>query len=118
MPATISLEQVRTNLVSGFEVANTITAANEIPTELFVYKQADDSFSHVATLFDLAYPTVNTPGTEFYRQDNATKVYDNATTALEFANHVKFRIDTLVNAYNDGDLTNFPGTFNTNHPTP
>jgi len=113
--ATATLNQVRTNLPSGFEIANTITSPVDIPAELFVYVALTDVFSHVATMTDFAYPNVNTPGQEYYRQDNATKEYEDVTTALEFANHVKFRVDELLKVYNT-DLDTFPGTFN--YPLP
>ena len=118
MSATLTLTQTRTTLPTGFEVTNVVTLGVDIPNELFVYYQANDEFSHVATLFDLAYPIVNDVQFDFYRQDNAARVYDNATTALEFSNYTKARIDTLVKNYNDGDLVDFPGVEVTNMPIP
>ena len=118
MSASLTLTQTRTNELTGFKVANVITDEIDIPKELFVYHQGDDVFSHVATLFDLALPIVNDPQYDFYRQDNATKEYDNATTALDFANYIKSRVDTLVKEYNEGDLVDFPGVFVTGIPIP
>jgi len=116
--ASLTLTQIRTNTVTGFEVANTVSAEVDIPKELFVYHQGTSEFSHVATLFDLAWPIVNTPGFDFYRQDNATDEYDNATTALTFSNYIKDRVDKLVKDYNEGDLVDFPGTVVTPIPIP
>jgi hypothetical protein len=118
MSATLTLTQTRTTLPTGFEVENVVTNGVDIPNELFVYTQNNDEFSHVATLYDLAYPIVNDAQFDYYRQDNATKVYDNATTALEFSNYTKARVDTLVKNYNDGDLVDFPGVEVTNMPIP
>ena len=117
MPS-LDLFQERTNEAGGiYRVANSITAAVDIPTEVFVYTQADDIFFHVATLPDFIYPTVNTPAFEFYRQDNATKDLTDVELALAFANHVKFRLDTLLVAYTD-DFNNFPGSETTMFPIP
>ena len=118
MAASLTLTQTRTNELTGFKDENVITAAVDIPKELFVYHQGDDVFSHVATLFDLALPIVNDPQYDFYRQDNATKEFDNATTALDFSNYIKDRVDTLVKDYNEGDLVDFPGVFVANIPLP
>ena len=117
MPS-IDLLQERTNEVGGiFRVANTITAATDIPPELFVFQQVDDEFSHVATLPDFVYPTVNTPGTSFYRLNAATRDFTDVEKALEFANHIKFRLDKLLLAYTD-DFVDFPGSETTTIPTP
>lgn len=109
--ATATLNQVRTNLVNGYQIENSITAPVDIPAELFVYDELTSEFSHVATLTDFAYPDVNTPGTPYYRQSTATKLYTDVESALEFANHVKFRVDTLLKSYTT-DQDDFPGTFN------
>lgn len=115
--ATATLNQVRSNLPEGFEIVNSITDPVDIPPELFVYDAIDDKFSHVATLTDFQYPTANTVNINYYRKDNATKLYDDVVTALEFANHVKFRVDELLKAYVP-DMDTFPGTFNYALPTP
>ena len=117
MPS-IDLLQTRTNEAGGiFRTVNLITDSTDIPKELFVYRQFDDVFSHVAGLVDFYYPNVNTPGFEFYRQDNATKDYDNVENALEFANSVKSRLAIVLAAYTD-NFVDFPGSETTTIPTP
>ena len=113
--ATATLNQVRSNLPEGFEIVNTISNAVDIPEELFVYKAIDDEFSHVASLTDFSYPITNTVDVDYYRKNTATKLYADVVTALEFANHVKYRIDELLKNYVP-DMDAFPGTYNYNLP--
>jgi len=107
--ATVSLLQQRVNLAEGYQVINTVTAATGIPMQVFMYRQTDDMFSHVADIRDLAYPLVNTVDVDYYRQASATRNFDDVVTALEFANLVKKRITDLLALYTPTAAA-FPGS--------
>ena len=115
----ITLHQERTNLPGGtYQVKNEVTAATGISAELFVYRKSDESFSHVATLSDLAYPTTVDPDQDWYRLSVAIKELADVSQALEFANHVKFRLNELMAAYTSATYADFAGTEDTVIPAP
>jgi len=116
--ATVELFQERTNEgPSGFKIYNQVVSAVDIPTELFVFRFSDNTFSHVVTLGDFYYPPAPTAGFSFYRLSEATVYYDNIRQALDFACHVKYRIDNLVKNYDD-EFNTFDGNDTTNYPLP
>jgi hypothetical protein len=87
-----------------YKSENEVSASEGIPLALFVFAVATDLFSHVAAVRDLeAYPVSKaqavTDGVDFYRLATATREYDNITDALEFATHVRSRLDFLAQDY-------------------
>ena len=116
--ATVSLLQERTNLVNGYRVHSKLTAATGISPQLFVFRASDQIFDHVSTLFDLSYPTaIDAPNFDFYRQDECTRDFPDVTTALEFANYVKFRVQEILAAYTP-DFVAFAGAETTPYQSP
>ena len=104
MATSITVHQKREALTDGYHLLTTITAATNIPKELFVFLAADDSYQHVCTVYDiLTYPTVSTPGVEFYREDTASLTYtvEQLDTAVEEAALQKTRLEELLTQYRD-----------------
>lgn len=100
--ASITHTQTRT-IISGpmFRVSDVITAATDIPMAVFVFKVTDDTFSHVATVYDLStYPDTREQAVEaeqdFYRQTAVTKDWESLGTAIDFAESIKPRLKLLV----------------------
>ena len=118
--ATVSLFQQRSALgPGGYQITNNITASNGIPAELFVYTTADGLFNHVASMDDFQYPvtrvTAQNAGAAFYRLAAATAIYPDVATALDFANLIKKRVNSLLLVFDDTTLT-FVGSETTNLP--
>lgn len=107
--SSIQVYQERVNIPEGHRIINEVQSATLIPKELFVFKSTDDSFSHVATINDLEYPTANDPGYSHYRLDNVTKDFEDISTAIEFAAHIKVRLQEVVTAYTQ-DAADFAGS--------
>lgn len=86
--------------------------ASEIPTELFVFRLDGETFSHVATLLDLAtYPPsiaeAQAVGQPFYRSSAMRYVAANPSDAREARDHVVLRLRALVTAFKASMPSNF-----------
>lgn len=104
MATSITVHQKREAVTDGYHLLTTITSATNIPKELFLFKESDDSYQHVCTVNDiLTYPTTSTPGIEFYREDTTSLTYtvDQLDTAIEEAALQKTRLEALVTQYRD-----------------
>jgi hypothetical protein len=91
--ASITHTQVRTLTEAGGSVADTVTASAVIPMELFLYKTADDTFSHIPTLAEIyAYPVGKqaalSAGKSFYRSATCTRVFPVIADAQTWAAQV------------------------------
>lgn len=116
MPS-LSLTQTRTNEPTGFKIHNQVNSAVDMPVELFVFKSADGLFSHVATLTDFQYPPALDVDIEYYRQDSCEKTFDNVETAVDFAAHVRYRLEKLTEYYTE-DFADFVGADTYDIPPP
>ena len=115
--ATVDLYQERENVNNGYRVFNDIVSATDIPEELFLYRFSDNEFMNVVALNDFNYPDTPTSGFDFYRQKTAERVFDNVRQALDFACHVKYRIENLVENF-DSETDTFEGSETETYPTP
>ena len=71
--------------------------------EVFVYNATNDTYSHVANIYDMAtLPKVNTVGTAFYRQDTAVQNFTTPTEADSAATLHASKVNELVYEYNTG----------------
>jgi len=87
----------------SYQVECEIIASEGIGLQLFVYKVEDDTYSHIATPYDMeAYPTSKaqalTEGLDYYRQSSASQTNDRITDAEYFASVVYSRLSALANA--------------------
>ena len=118
MPITVTLYQQRTNEgPSGYKIFNELQVATGMAKEIFVHKSEDDTFHHVAVPSDFFYPIIKDLLKPYYRKDTAEKFYPNVNLALEFAEHVKYRVSALVDNMNLQTGV-FEGDDTTNYPTP
>lgn len=118
MAVTLDLEIVGSAELDGtYTVTWTVTAATEMPTEIFVHKYANRKYDHVAVAGDLVYPTTADPTIAFYRADEAVGNYPDITTAELAKTNVQAAITALVSAYITG-LGNFLGTDTLSFPIP
>lgn len=104
MAVTITLHQKREAIAGGYKLTSTITAATGIPTELFLFKESDDSYQHVCTVDDiLRYPHGTSPTIDFYREPTAVLTYttEDLDEAIEEAALQKTRLAALVGEYDD-----------------
>jgi hypothetical protein len=109
MTVSITLIQKNTtkNDASGvpeYTSDNEVTASIGIPLQLFVFKVSDDSFSHVAMVFDLEeFPAdkaqAESDGKAFYRKATAVRSFALISEALSFATHVDSRLQFLANDF-------------------
>jgi len=109
MASSIQVYQERVNVAGGHNVITTVQSATLIPKELFVFNQTDDTFSHVATVNDLVYPTASDPAWSHYRLDTVTRSFEDVSTAIEYASHVKSRLEAVTIAYTQ-DADDFSGS--------
>lgn len=102
--ASVTHTQVRSSVLSGYQIVDTVTATVSIPTQLFVFKTTDDSFSRVATVFDVGEYPDNKPdaianGDPYYRGAVVTIVYAQLDDAVNFAQTTHDRLQSLVIEY-------------------
>lgn len=85
-----------------------IDAVNIEPAVL-VFRQKDDTFSHVATVYDMeTWPTQPSPNIDFYRGRGAKVFFNTLKDATGFEKITRTRIETLANSW-DTILEDFPG---------
>jgi hypothetical protein len=109
MSVSITLQQDNTTYndedsLPVYKSENEVIASEGIPLALFVFAVATEAFNHIAAVRDLeAYPDTKaqavTDGVDYYRQPAVTREYDNITDAIEFATHVRARLDFLAQDY-------------------
>lgn len=120
MPVSVTRRQTRT-VVGGqtstqsaaYQVLDECTAAVGIGTEVYVYRVADNSFSHVARAADMMmYGTdlqaARTAGQAFYRKNSVTRDFQSVAVANSFASDLTSRIKYLCVEF-DAVLNNFLG---------
>lgn len=85
-----------------YEVDVDIIDAVNIEPALLVFKQSDDTFSHVATVYDLeTWPVQPTPNRSFYRGRGAKVFYNSLNEAISFEAITKGRLSILANQWRD-----------------
>jgi len=103
---TITLTEVRS--VTGanlYRVKQDTSAATHISNSVFVYNTEDESYGHVATVFDieniscLSKSAAETAGDDNYRLSTVTKDWETLDLALEFSSYNKSRIQELIEDY-------------------
>jgi hypothetical protein len=111
MAVTITLHQKREAIPTGYRITSEVTAATNIPEELFLFAQTDDSYQHVCTVDDIdEYPDVSTPGVAYYRKDDVVidYVFADLDVAIAEAALHKSRLEALATEFYDA-VTNFVG---------
>ena len=113
MTVVIEVKQVR-SVVEGplYRVDTSVLRAQQIDPEIFVLSTEDDSFNHVATVWDMqTYPNTKqeaqATGSPFYRVTQAVVDYENENTAVSAASYTLARVDALAREYqvvNEGFL--------------
>jgi hypothetical protein len=93
-----------------YEVDVDIIDAVNIEPALLVFRQSDDTFSHVATVYDLeTWPTQPTPSRSYYRGRGAKVFYNNLTEAISFESVTRGRLNAVAKHWQDA-LEDFMGT--------
>jgi hypothetical protein len=88
-----------------YQVKQTVTNADNISANIFVFKTVDETFAHVATVYDLekiasvTKVEAETAGEDYYRLDTVTRSWESLDTATEYSNYNQTRIQWLVNEY-------------------
>ena len=87
-----------------YRVVNVITDVTDIPPELFVIATTTDTFSHVATVWDLQnYPTTKVAAVAnndpYYLSDTGTREYARLQDGMDFAAVVVSRLEWLARDY-------------------
>jgi hypothetical protein len=118
---TVSVTLVETRTVETgplYRVKHDVTASVHIDAHVFVFSTDTETFSHVATVYDMEKITcttlaaAQTAGDEFYRLDEVTKDWVSLDTAAEFAAYNKQRLQFLVTEY-EAYTTSFAGVTTT-----
>ena len=110
MAASITLQQTQSVVtppagepVEPYQIESLVTVATEMEEEVFVYKQTDSTYSHVATIDDMEkWPTASDVSYAYYRQSSATQTFatpEQADTAMSV--HAS-RVNELVYQYVSG----------------
>ena len=105
MAVTVTRTQTR-SIDPGplYKVIDTCTAALGFDTSIFVYRTAEETFSHVATTRDiLSYPATKaaavTAKSDYYRLPAVTFTSPSLRNAVVFAHDVTVRVQTLCNEF-------------------
>lgn len=106
MSVSITLYEKRevtgTNLYS---VNQKITASTHIDKSIFVFNTADETYAHVATLFDMeniasdSKVEAEAAGEDQYRLAEVTKTWSTMDMATEFSAYNKSRLQSLIDEY-------------------
>jgi hypothetical protein len=106
MAVSITLHQVRT-VEEGpvYQVYNEITESDNISDKLFVFTTATDTFSRVATVFDVlnvpdSKGAAETADADFYRESVVTFSHSEISTAVTEADRIITRLKNLAHSYN------------------
>ena len=114
---TVSVTLVETRSVETgplYRVKHAVSAAVHISSSVFVFSTDTETFSHVATVYDIEKVTnttlaaAQTAGAEYYRLAEVTKDWESLDTASEFAVYNKQRLQFLVTEY-ESYTTSFAG---------
>lgn len=89
---------------SPYQITDTVTAATNISTSVFVYRVDTSAYDHVASVQDMnLYPTTRaqavTDGKEFYRQTSLISAFASIATATSFALELRSSLQLLANNY-------------------
>lgn len=110
MTATVNLYQERSSQgPDGYTVLTRVDLATGIPTEIFVHRSSDETFSHVAGLDDFYWPVVKDITKGYYRKAEATKTYPDVRTAIDYAAYIKDRVTALLLVF-ETEILDFVGT--------
>jgi hypothetical protein len=116
MAVTLTLDTTGTAELDGtYTVTWTVTAATDMPEEIFVHIYSSRKYDHVAVAGDLIYPTAPDSTIAFYRASVAVGNYPDITTADLAKTNVETAVAALVAEYVNG-LAGFLGTVVTNYP--
>lgn len=80
----------------------TVTAATDMPQEVFLLSYKTGVFERVCLASDMSYPTTKTPGVAFYRVSVASGIYGSVAVADARAAVISSDLQALVDAYNSG----------------
>jgi len=106
--------QTRTTAGGFYRVADTVTSATGIPSQVFVFRTTDQEFSRVAAVDDLlelpdTLEAAVAEGCAYYRTAAMSRDYESMATAADFAAALKRDLKYLVIEYNKA-VTLFLGT--------
>lgn len=105
MSVRIEIHQART-VEEGplYRIYTEVIHAVGISRAIFVFETESETFSHVATTWDMeTFPDTlaeaQATAANYYRQDRCTKDYEEESVASSFAVYTRGRIDYLVRQY-------------------
>lgn len=100
--ADITFDATGSGTVAAYTVTWTVTAATDMPEEVFKVQASDNVFQGVILAADLVYPTVRTAGQPFYRLSTVQRTYDTLAEAQTAITNVAADMQVLVDSYNAG----------------
>lgn len=115
MATSVKLHQVRELVNLGgspptykFRITSTCSEpTGGIEKELFLFRDSDDEYVHVATLGDHEkYPNSKT-GADYYRQDSVVLEYDDVEDAVDESDLQKTRLQAVVTDYEEYKESSF-----------
>jgi hypothetical protein len=116
---TITLTEVRSVTAENlYRVKQDTSAPTHISASIFVYNTEDESYGHVATVYDmenissLSHAAAETAGDDSYRLATVTKDWETLDLASEFSSYNKARVQWLIDEY-DTYTSTFAGTTTT-----
>lgn len=106
MTVSVTLKETR-SVTEGnlYRVKQEITASTHISDHIFVFNTADETYAHVANVFDMENITsesksaAETAGEDHYRLPDVTKDWETLDLATEFSSYNKERIQWLLDEY-------------------
>jgi hypothetical protein len=108
--ASVTLQQTQSLVtppvgepVEPYQIVSLVTGAVDLEIEVFVYRQTDSTYSHVATIDDMeTYPSTPDVSYGFYRQESVTQTFATPAEADTAMGMHSSRINELVYQYNTG----------------
>lgn len=109
----VSLNQVRSTILAGYRIVNTLSGGDGVDDELFLFKYVGETYEKVCSVDDIyRYPTVKTPGYDYYRLAASTHDFELLGDAISHAAVQKSALAELVPAYSTA-VASFVGSEDT-----
>ena len=106
MTVSLTITEVRSVTAENlYRVKQDISAPTHISASVFVYNTEDETYGHVATVFDMenivstSHAAAETAGEGSYRLATVTRDWETLDLATEFSSYNKARVQWLIDEY-------------------
>jgi len=110
MAVTLTVDETRSAAADGqWQITWEVTAATDIPEEIFAYNSQDETFARVCRIIDLGLPTTRQPiAYPYWRTNTLTLIYSTVIDATSAVTEIQAAIQSLIDA--QIEASSFVGT--------